>query len=72
MENLWFQFQKSKSFKSRRQQKIRVPQQAAFHPGMFEDYLPYLLKSLRSKADRWAGLAKSGETIEMVESWGAA
>ena len=48
-------------------QKIRVPQQAAFHPGMFEDYLPHLLKSLRSKADRWAGLAKSGETIEMVE-----
>jgi enediyne biosynthesis protein E7 len=48
-------------------QKIRVPQQAAFHPGMFEEYLPFLLKSLRSKADRWAGLAKSGETIEMVE-----
>jgi enediyne biosynthesis protein E7 len=34
---------------------------------MFEEYLPFLLKSLRSKADRWAGLAKSGETIEMVE-----
>ena len=48
-------------------QRIRVPQQAAFHPNMFEEYLPHLLKSLRSKADRWAGLAKSGETIEMVE-----
>ena len=48
-------------------QKIRTPQQAAFHPQMFEHYLPYLLESLRSKADRWAGLAASGERIEMVE-----
>ena len=48
-------------------QRIRMPQQAAFHPAMFEEYLPYLLKSLRSKADRWAKLAASGETIEMVE-----
>ncbi len=48
-------------------QKIRVPQQAAFHPGMFEEYLPFLLKSLRNKSERWDKLAASGETVEMVE-----
>lgn len=48
-------------------QRIRTPQQPAFHPAMFEEYLPYLLRSLRGKAERWAGLARSGETIEMVE-----
>ncbi len=48
-------------------QKIRRPQQAAFHPAMFEDYFPYLISAIRSKMDRWAALAKSGETVEMVE-----
>jgi len=48
-------------------QRIRRPQQAAFHPAKFEEYLPYLLKALRGKADRWQQLADSGETVEMVE-----
>ncbi len=48
-------------------QKIRRPQQAAFHPQMFEEYFPFLMAAIRSKADRWAGFAKSGETVEMVE-----
>lgn len=48
-------------------QKIRKPQQAAFHPQMFEEYFPYLMAAIRSKADRWAGFASTGETVEMVE-----
>lgn len=48
-------------------QKIRRPQQAAFHPGKFEEYLPHLLKSLRNKEARWDQLAESGDEIEMVE-----
>lgn len=48
-------------------QKIRKPQQAAFHPNMFEVYFPYLMAAIRSKMERWAGFAASGQTIEMVE-----
>jgi cytochrome P450 len=48
-------------------QKIRMPQQPAFHPDMFAEYIPYFLDAIRTKMDVWAGLAKSGETVEMVE-----
>ena len=48
-------------------QKIRLPQQPAFHPDMFAEYIPYFLQAIRSKMDLWAGLAKTGETFEMVE-----
>jgi cytochrome P450 len=48
-------------------QKIRMPQQPAFHPDMFGEYIPYFLDAIRSKMELWANLAKSGETIEMVE-----
>jgi cytochrome P450 len=48
-------------------QKIRQPQQPAFHPHMFEEYFPYLMQAIRAKSERWAELAESGETIEMVE-----
>ncbi len=48
-------------------QKIRIPQQPAFHPDMFAEYIPYFLQAIRSKMDLWAGLAKTGETFEMVE-----
>ena len=48
-------------------QKIRMPQQPAFHPDMFAEYIPYFLAAIRTKMDIWAELAKSGETIEMVE-----
>ena len=48
-------------------QKIRMPQQPAFHPDMFAEYIPYFLTAIRSKMDLWAGLAKSGESFEMVE-----
>ncbi len=47
--------------------KIRMPQQAAFHPDMFAEYVPYFLEAIRAKSDRWAELAKSGEEVEMVE-----
>ncbi len=47
--------------------KIRMPQQAAFHPDMFGEYIPYFLDAIRAKMDIWAGLSKSGETVEMVE-----
>jgi cytochrome P450 len=48
-------------------QKIRTPQQAAFHPNMFEEYFPYLMSAIDSKMERWAKFASTGETIEMVE-----
>ena len=48
-------------------QKIRSPQQAAFHPNMFEVYFPYLMAAINSKMARWKKFAETGETIEMVE-----
>ncbi|MEM7620296.1 MAG: cytochrome P450 [Pseudomonadota bacterium] len=48
-------------------QKIRKPQQAAFHPAKFEEYFPYLIDAIDSKVKRWDALAESGETVEMVE-----
>jgi cytochrome P450 len=48
-------------------QKIRMPQQPAFHPDMFAEYIPYFLEAIHTKMDLWAGLAKSGESFEMVE-----
>ncbi len=48
-------------------QKIRMPQQPAFHPDMFAEYIPHFLKAIHTKMDLWAKLAKSGDTFEMVE-----
>ncbi|MBV1695523.1 MAG: cytochrome P450 [Hyphomicrobiales bacterium] len=48
-------------------QKIRMPQQPAFHPDMFAEYIPYFLQAIRSKMALWEGYAKSGESFEMVE-----
>ena len=48
-------------------QKIRMPQQPAFHPDMFAEYIPFFLDAIRTKMDLWTGLAKSGESFEMVE-----
>ena len=48
-------------------QKIRAPQQPAFHPNMFEAYFPYLMDAIDSKMARWEKFASTGETIEMVE-----
>ena len=48
-------------------QKIRMPQQPAFHPDMFAEYIPYFVQAIHTKMDTWAALAKSGETVEMVE-----
>ena len=48
-------------------QKIRMPQQPAFHPDMFGEYIPHFLAAIRTKMDIWAQLAQSGETFEMVE-----
>ena len=48
-------------------QKIRMPQQPAFHPDMFAEYIPYFLDAIRTKMGIWSEVAKSGETIEMVE-----
>ena len=43
-------------------QKVRMPQQPAFHPDAFVDYVPYFIEAIKSKMDQWAKLAKSGET----------
>lgn len=48
-------------------QKIRAPQQPAFHPDMFAEYIPYFVSSIRTKMENWRRLAQTGETIEMVE-----
>ena len=48
-------------------QKVRAPQQPAFHPDMFAEYIPYFLAAIRAKMQRWGELAKTGDTIEMVE-----
>ena len=48
-------------------QKIRMPQQPAFHPDMFVDYVPYFVEAINQKMAHWADLAKSGEEFEMVE-----
>ena len=46
---------------------IRMPQQPAFHPDMFAEYIPYFLAAIRTKMDAWSELARTGETVEMVE-----
>ncbi len=48
-------------------QKIRMPQQPAFHPDMFAEYIPYFLSAIQTKMETWTELAKTGETVEMVE-----
>lgn len=48
-------------------QKIRMPQQPAFHPDVFAEYIPYFNEAIRAKMSNWAQVAKSGESIEMVE-----
>ena len=48
-------------------QKIRMPQQPAFHPDMFAEYIPYFLTAIDAKMALWDELADSGETVEMVE-----
>ena len=54
-------------------QKIRMPQQAAFQPKMFGEYLPYLLSSVQDKALDFERYARTGETINLLEeTWGLA
>jgi cytochrome P450 len=54
-------------------QKIRIPQQPAFMPKMFNEYLPYLLSSVRDKTKQWERFAETGETVNMLEeTWGLA
>ena len=36
-------------------QKIRMPQQPAFHPDMFAEYIPYFLAAIRTKMDDLGG-----------------
>jgi enediyne biosynthesis protein E7 len=54
-------------------QKVRMPQQAAFQPKMFGEYLPYLLSSVQDKSKELEQFAKTGETINLLEeTWGLA
>jgi len=48
-------------------QKIRMPQQPAFHPDAFTDYIPFFNEAIKSKMAQWGELAKTGESFEMVE-----
>ncbi len=48
-------------------QKIRMPQQPAFHPDAFADYIPFFTAAIKQKMDQWEKYAKSGESFEMVE-----
>ncbi len=48
-------------------QKIRAPQQPAFHPDMFAEYVPFFIAAIDEKMAQWEKLAISGEPVEMVE-----
>ena len=48
-------------------QKIRMPQQPAFHPAMFDDYVPYFVEAIKEKMARWEKMAAEGTEFEMVE-----
>ncbi|MFM9942496.1 MAG: cytochrome P450 [Hyphomicrobiaceae bacterium] len=48
-------------------QKIRMPQQPAFHPDMFAEYIPYFIAAIKKKMDVWSELAQTGDEVEMVE-----
>lgn len=48
-------------------QKIRMPQQPAFHPDAFAEYIPYFIEAIKAKMTHWAEFARTGETFEMVE-----
>ncbi|MEM7774725.1 MAG: cytochrome P450 [Pseudomonadota bacterium] len=48
-------------------QKIRMPQQPAFHPGVFAEYIPYFLEAIDTKTKLWEEKARTGESFEMVE-----
>jgi enediyne biosynthesis protein E7 len=54
-------------------QKIRMPQQPAFQPKMFGEYLPFLLSSVQDKGRDFERYAATGETINLLEeTWGLA
>lgn len=54
-------------------QKIRMPQQPAFQPKMYGEYLPYLLTSVEDKARDFERYAATGETFNLLEeTWGLA
>ncbi len=54
-------------------QKIRMPQQAAFQPKMYGEYMPYLLSSVQEKIEQWTEFARTGQTVNLLEeTWGLA
>lgn len=48
-------------------QKIRMPQQPAFHPDAFAEYIPYFLEAIDAKMKSWEEHARTGQSFEMVE-----
>ena len=51
-------------------QKIRKPQQPAFHPNMYAEYLPYFHAAVENRITAWNKIADSGETINLLqETW---
>ncbi len=48
-------------------QKVRLPQQPHFHPNIYADYVPHFMEAVRAKKNDWGALARSGETVDMVE-----
>ena len=40
-------------------QKIRMPQQPAFHPDMFAEYIPYFLTAIDQKMELWDGARRN-------------
>jgi cytochrome P450 len=54
-------------------QKIRMPQQPAFTPKMFTEYLPFLLSSVQDKTREWELYSQNGDAFNMLEeTWGLA
>ena len=44
-------------------QKIRMPQQPAFHPDMFAEYIPYFLQAIRTKMDLWVEARRNRRVV---------
>ena len=54
-------------------QKIRKPQQPAFHPNMYADYIPYFRSAVETRIKAWDEISETGQTIDLLEeTWALA
>ena len=54
-------------------QKIRKPQQPAFHPNMYADYIPHFHSAVETRINVWNNLSSTGQTVDLLEeTWALA